>query len=111
MQTLKGPLPMAEAGILAHANPTLTVSAQPGAVTIRSGRPVMAVEMLTYAALGERLGSSAEAARALVKRLRLPRQRRCAQGPHRDAGSRARQARSHCGRSPGGLRARARALQ
>ena len=35
----------------------------------------MAVEMLTYAALGERLGSSAEAARALVKRLRLPRQR------------------------------------
>jgi hypothetical protein len=35
----------------------------------------MAVEMLTYAALGERIGSSAEAARALAKRLRLPRQR------------------------------------
>jgi hypothetical protein len=39
------------------------------------GRPVMVVEMLTYAALSERLGCSAEAARALVKRLRLPRQR------------------------------------
>jgi hypothetical protein len=35
----------------------------------------MPVEMLTYAALSERLGCSAEAARALVKRLRLPRQR------------------------------------
>jgi hypothetical protein len=35
----------------------------------------MTVEMLTYAALSERLGCSAEAARALVKRLRLPRQR------------------------------------
>jgi DNA repair exonuclease SbcCD ATPase subunit len=38
-------------------------------------RPIMPVEMLTYAALSERLGCSAEAARALVKRLRLPRQR------------------------------------
>ena len=35
----------------------------------------MPVEMLTYAALSERLGCSAEAARALVKRLRLPSQR------------------------------------
>jgi hypothetical protein len=35
----------------------------------------MPVEMLTYAALSERLGCSAEAARALVNRLRLPRQR------------------------------------
>jgi hypothetical protein len=35
----------------------------------------MTVEMLTYAALSERLGCSAEAARALVKRLWLPRQR------------------------------------
>ena len=35
----------------------------------------MPVEMLTYAALSERLGCSVEAARALVKRLRLPRQR------------------------------------
>ena len=35
----------------------------------------MPVEMLTYAALSERLGCSAEAARALAKRLRLPRQR------------------------------------
>ena len=35
----------------------------------------MAVEMLSYAQLGERLGCSPEAARALVKRLRLPRQR------------------------------------
>jgi hypothetical protein len=34
----------------------------------------MPIEMLTYAALSERLGCSAEAARALVKRLRLPRQ-------------------------------------
>ena len=33
----------------------------------------MATEMLTYAQLGERLGCSAEAARALVKRMRLPR--------------------------------------
>jgi multidrug resistance efflux pump len=35
----------------------------------------MAVESLTYAALGERLGCSPEAARALAKRLRLPRQK------------------------------------
>ena len=35
----------------------------------------MPVETLTYAALGERLNCSAEAARALVKRLRLPRQK------------------------------------
>jgi hypothetical protein len=35
----------------------------------------MPVEMLTYAALGERLNCSPEAARALVKRLRMPRQR------------------------------------
>ena len=35
----------------------------------------MAVEMLTYNQLGERLGCSTEAARALVKRLRLPRQK------------------------------------
>ena len=35
----------------------------------------MPVEMLTYAALGERLNCSPEAARALVKRLRLPPQK------------------------------------
>ena len=35
----------------------------------------MAVEMLSYTQLGERLGCSPEAARALVKRLRLPRQK------------------------------------
>ena len=35
----------------------------------------MAVESLTYAALGQRLGCSPEAARALAKRLRLPRQK------------------------------------
>ena len=35
----------------------------------------MAVEALTYADLGQRLGCSPEAARSLVKRLRLPRQR------------------------------------
>jgi hypothetical protein len=35
----------------------------------------MAVEMLTYAVLGERLHCSPEAARALAKRLRLPRQK------------------------------------
>jgi hypothetical protein len=35
----------------------------------------MAVEMLTYSQLGERLGCSPEAARALVKRHRLPRQK------------------------------------
>ena len=35
----------------------------------------MPVEMLTYAMLGERLHCSPEAARALVKRLRLPRQK------------------------------------
>jgi hypothetical protein len=33
----------------------------------------MAIEMLTYAQFGDRLGCSAEAARALVKRMRLPR--------------------------------------
>ena len=35
----------------------------------------MAVESPTYAALGQRLGYSPEAARALAKRLRLPRQK------------------------------------
>jgi hypothetical protein len=35
----------------------------------------MPVEMLTYAALAERLDCSPEAARSLAKRLRLPRQR------------------------------------
>ena len=35
----------------------------------------MAVEMLSYAELGERLKISPEAARALVKRHRLPRSR------------------------------------
>jgi hypothetical protein len=35
----------------------------------------MATEMLTYSQLGGRLNCSAEAARALVKRLRLPRQK------------------------------------
>jgi hypothetical protein len=35
----------------------------------------MAIEMLNYSQLGERLGCSPEAARALVKRLRLPRQK------------------------------------
>jgi hypothetical protein len=35
----------------------------------------MPVETLTYAALGQRLNCSPEAARALVKRLRLPRQK------------------------------------
>ncbi len=35
----------------------------------------MAVEALTYADLGKRLGCSPEAARSLAKRLRLPRQR------------------------------------
>src|SRR5262245_27655553 len=39
------------------------------------GGAPMAVEMMTYAALGERLNCSSEAARALAKRLRLPRQR------------------------------------
>ena len=35
----------------------------------------MPIEMLSYNQLGERLGCSPEAARALVKRLRLPRQK------------------------------------
>src|ERR1700750_770423 len=35
----------------------------------------MPLESLTYAALGQRLGCSPEAARALAKRLRLPRQK------------------------------------
>jgi capsule polysaccharide export protein KpsE/RkpR len=35
----------------------------------------MAIEMLTYSQLGERLSCSAEAARALVKRMRLPRRK------------------------------------
>ena len=35
----------------------------------------MSIEMLTYSQLGERLGCSPEAARALVKRHRLPRQK------------------------------------
>jgi hypothetical protein len=36
---------------------------------------LMTIEMLNYAQLGERLNCSPEAARALVKRLRLPRQK------------------------------------
>ena len=35
----------------------------------------MAIEMLSYSQLGERLNCSPEAARALVRRLRLPRQK------------------------------------
>jgi hypothetical protein len=35
----------------------------------------MPIEMLSYSQLGERLGCSSEAARAVVKRLRLPRQK------------------------------------
>jgi hypothetical protein len=35
----------------------------------------MAIEMLNYSQLGERLSCSPEAARALIKRLRLPRQK------------------------------------
>jgi hypothetical protein len=35
----------------------------------------MATQNLTYAELGERLGVSAQAARALARRLRLPRQK------------------------------------
>jgi hypothetical protein len=35
----------------------------------------MPIEMLSYSQLGERLGCSPEAARGLVKRLRLPRQK------------------------------------
>lgn len=35
----------------------------------------MPVESLTYAQIGDRLGTTPEAARALVKRLRLPRQK------------------------------------
>jgi len=53
----------------------LPSAAHLGAVAIRTRGVMMPVEMLTYAALAERLGSSSEAARALVKRLRLPRQR------------------------------------
>src|SRR3974390_2907214 len=34
---------------------------------------IMAIEMLSYSQLGERLNCSPEAARALVRRLRLPR--------------------------------------
>jgi hypothetical protein len=45
-------------------------------MTVRKKRSnIMPVEMLTYAELGERLKVSPEAARALVKRHRLPRSR------------------------------------
>ena len=44
-------------------------------VTTRMEALAMAVKSLTYAALGQRLGCSPEAARALAKRLRLPRQK------------------------------------
>src|SRR3954454_9746739 len=40
-----------------------------------AGAKLMPIEMLTYAQLGERLKISSEAARALVKRHRLPRSR------------------------------------
>ena len=36
---------------------------------------IMPIEMLGYSQLGERLNCSPEAARALVRRLRLPRQK------------------------------------
>jgi chromosome segregation ATPase len=36
---------------------------------------ILAIEMLSYSQLGERLACSPEAARALVRRLRLPRQK------------------------------------
>jgi hypothetical protein len=44
-------------------------------VVIRRTEEIMAIEMLTYSQLGERLSCSPEAARALVKRHRLPRQK------------------------------------
>src|SRR5262249_57416560 len=46
-----------------------------GTLTSTGGPTLMPVEMLTYAALAERLKISSEAARALVKRHRLPRSR------------------------------------
>jgi chromosome segregation ATPase len=42
---------------------------------IGAGTTLMPIEMLTYADLGERLKVSSEAARAIAKRLRLPRSR------------------------------------
>jgi hypothetical protein len=47
----------------------------------------MGTEMLSYSQLGDRLNCSPEAARSLVKRLRLPRQK--ANGSHRPPGSKA----------------------
>src|SRR5215510_4474008 len=40
-----------------------------------TSRTIMPIEQLTYAQIAERLGSSSEAARAIVKRHRLPRSR------------------------------------
>src|SRR5436190_6345482 len=59
-----------------HENLTLSGQSPRGyrLVTIRK-EALMPVEMLTFAQLGERLGCSPEAARALVKRLRLPRRK------------------------------------
>jgi hypothetical protein len=50
-------------------------SAPPVSIRSPCGRLPIPIEMLNYQDLGARLGASAEAARALTKRLRLPRQR------------------------------------
>ena len=63
-----------------HSKPTINSGLiSSGCVWVVTARPneryVMPVEMLSYAELGERLKVSPEAARALVKRHRLPRSR------------------------------------
>jgi len=62
------------------SNPLLAKAAQPRAWWSSGGHPgifraaPMSFESLTYADLADRLGTTSEAARALVRRLKLPRQ-------------------------------------
>jgi hypothetical protein len=65
---------------LARTAPGLLSENQPAPASVRAITPVvtswteefMTAEMLSYSQLGDRLNCSPEAARALVKRLRLP---------------------------------------
>jgi len=58
---------------LAFDNTLLTKAAQRAPGGHRHWETPMSIESLTYAELGDRLGTSVEAARSLARRLRLPR--------------------------------------
>ena len=77
-----GSLPFLFSAVWTHGCilPTQILIVNPKSITMGTARSpprteVMPVETFTYAALGQRLNCSPEAARALAKRLRLPRQK------------------------------------